>query len=67
MSVYLGKLDKEHGFVPKGEKPKADMTLLPRSVTDYGNSMVLHNTLPLHKHLIISSFFSYMVTDDVGN
>ena len=56
VSVYLGKLDKEHGFVPKGKQPKTDMTLLPRSVTDYGNSMILHNAMAEIKPLLMNNF-----------
>ena len=56
VSVYLGKLDKEHGFVPKGEKPEANTTLLPRSVTDYGNSMILRNAMAEIKPLLMANF-----------
>jgi transposase len=56
VSVYLGKLDKEHGFIPKGEKPKATMIPLPRSVTDYGNSIILHNAMDEIKPLLMDIF-----------
>jgi len=56
VSVYLGKLDKEHGFLPKGEKPEANTTPLPRSVTDYGNSMILHNAMTELKPLLMDNF-----------
>jgi transposase len=56
VSVYLGKLDKEHGFIHKGEKPKATMIPLPRSVTDYGNSIILHNAMDEIKPLLMDIF-----------
>jgi transposase len=56
VSVYLGKLDKEYGFIPKGEKPKTNMTPVPRSVTDYGNSMILHNMMEELKPLLMDNF-----------
>ena len=56
VSVYLGKLDKVHGFIPKGENPKANMALLPRSVTDYGNSIILHNVMEDIKPLLQDIF-----------
>lgn len=56
VSVYLGKLDKEYGFISKGEKPKTNMTSVPRSITDYGNSMILHNMMAELKPLLMDSF-----------
>ena len=45
VSVYLGRLDKINGFIPKGEKPKSNTAPIPRSVTDYGNSIILRNAM----------------------
>ena len=56
VSVYLGKLDKEYGFIPKGEKPKIGMISVPRSITDYGNSMILHNMMKELKPLLEENF-----------
>jgi len=56
VSVYLGKLDKEYGFIPKGEKPKIGMISVPRSITDYGNSMILHNMMKELKPLLEDNF-----------
>lgn len=56
VSVYLGKLDKEYGFIPKGEKPKTNMIPVPRSITDYGNSMILHNMMAELKPLLMDNF-----------
>jgi transposase len=56
VSVYLGRLDKEQGFIPKGEKPEVNTTPMPRSVTDYGNSMILRNAMAEIKPLLMDSF-----------
>ena len=56
VSVYLGRLDKIHGFIPKGEKPKANTAPIPRSVTDYGNSIILRNALAEIKPLLMDIF-----------
>ena len=56
VSVYLGRLDKEYGFIPKGEKPKIGMISVPRSITDYGNSMILHNMMKELKPLLEENF-----------
>jgi transposase len=40
VSQYLGKLDKEVGFIPKGQNKQT--TVGPRTITEYGNSMLLH-------------------------
>jgi len=56
VSVYLGRLDKEYGFIPKGEKPKLDLIPVPRSITDYGNSMLLHNLMKELKPLLEENF-----------
>lgn len=56
VSVYLGRLDKEYGFIPKGEKPKIDVISVPRSIKDYGNSMILHNMMKELKPLLEENF-----------
>jgi len=56
VSVYLGRLDKIHGFIPKGEKPKANMAPIPRSVTDYGNSIILRNAMAEIKPFLMDIF-----------
>ena len=56
VSVYLGRLDKEYGFIPKGEKPKIGMISVPLSITDYGNSMILHNMMKELKPLLEENF-----------
>ena len=55
VSVYLGRLDKVHGFIPKGEKPKANKASIPRSVTDFGNSIILRNAMAEIKPLLMIS------------
>jgi transposase len=56
VSVYLGRLDKEYGFIPKGEKPKTNMIPVPRSITDYGNSLILHSMMGELKPLLMENF-----------
>lgn len=56
VSVYRGRLDKEYGFIPKGEKPRTNMIPVPRSITGYGNSMILHNMLGELKPLLMENF-----------
>jgi transposase len=56
VSVYLGRLDKINGFIPKGEKPKSNTAPIPRSVTDYGNSIILRNAMAEIKPLLLDIF-----------
>jgi len=56
VSVYLGRLDKIHGFIPKGEKPKANTASIPRSVTDFGNSIILRNAMAEIKPHLMATF-----------
>ena len=56
MSVYLGRLDKEYGFIPKGEKTKISTIPAPRSIKDYGNSMILHNMMKEIKPFLEENF-----------
>jgi transposase len=42
-STYIGRLDKEHGLIQSGEEKPVSYDV--RSVTQYGNSMLLHHVL----------------------
>ncbi len=52
VSKYLGKLDKEKGFTPKGQ----NKVVGPRNITEYGNSMLLHEMLKDIKPLLKEGF-----------
>jgi Transposase len=54
VSKYLGKLDKEGGFIPKGQNKRAVVS--PRNITEYGNSMLLHEMLKDIKPLLKEGF-----------
>ncbi len=56
VSEYLGKLDREHGFIPKGETPTTEVPAVSQSITDYGNSMILHNLMAKLKPLLRDNF-----------
>lgn len=43
VSKYLGKLDKEKGFIPKGQNKQ--IVANPRNITEYGNSILLHKMM----------------------
>ena len=54
VSKYLGKLDKEQGFIPKRQnKPTAAG---PRNITEYGNSVLLHEMMKDIKPLLRAGF-----------
>jgi transposase len=53
VSKYLGKLDKEKGFIPKGQNKHVAG---PRNITEYGNSMLLHEMLKDIKPLLKEGF-----------
>jgi len=53
VSKYLGKLDKEGGFIPKGQNKHVAG---PRNITEYGNSMLLHEMLKDIKPLLKEGF-----------
>ena len=53
VSKYLGKLDKERGFIPRGQNKHVAG---PRNITEYGNSMLLHEMLKDIKPLLKESF-----------
>ena len=54
VSKYLGKLDKEKGFIPKGQNKRA--VAGPRNITEYGNSMLLHEMMKDIKPLLKKGF-----------
>lgn len=54
VSKYLGKLDKEKGFISKGQNKRA--VVGPRNITEYGNSMLLHEMLKDIKPLLKEGF-----------
>jgi transposase len=56
VSVYLGKLDKEHGFIPKGDERRNYAISTPRSIKDYGNSAILHSMMKDIKPILMDSF-----------
>lgn len=59
-SKYLGRLDREAGFIEsrKEEKTRSKETALPevRSVTEYGNSILLHEAMKDIKPLLMQGF-----------
>jgi hypothetical protein len=59
-SKYLGRLDRESGFIEsrKEETPQPKKTALPevRSVTEYGNSVLLHEAMKDIKPLLMEGF-----------
>jgi hypothetical protein len=57
VSKYLGKRDKEKGFIPKGQNKRA--VAGPRNITEYGNSMLLHEMLKDIKPLVKEGFPDY--------
>jgi len=54
VSKYLGKLDNEKGFIPKGQNKQT--TAGPRNITEYGNSMLLHEMMRDIKPLLRVGF-----------
>jgi len=54
VSKYLGKLDKQKGFIPKGQNEPAVVS--PRNITEYGNSMLLHEMMKGIKPLLKAGF-----------
>ena len=54
VSKYLGKLDKERGFIPKGQNKRTVVS--PRNITEYGNSMLLHEMMKDIKPLLKEGF-----------
>ncbi len=54
VSKYLGKLDKEKGFVPKGQNKQT--VAGPRNITEYGNSMLLHEMMKDIKPILRAGF-----------
>ena len=59
-SKYLGRLDREAGFIEgrKEETPQPKESKLPkvRSVTEYGNSVLLHEAMKDIKPLLMKGF-----------
>jgi transposase len=53
VSKYLGKLDKESGFIPRGQNKHVAG---PRNITEYGNSMLLNEMLKDIKPLLKDAF-----------
>ena len=53
VSKYPGKLDKEVRFIPKGQNKHVAG---PRNITEYGNSMLLHEMLKDIKPLLKEGF-----------
>ena len=60
VSKYLGKLDKEKGFIPKGQNKRA--VAGPRTITEYGNSMLLHEMMKDIKPLLKEGFSDHWAT-----
>ena len=54
MSKYLGKLDKEKGFIPKGKNKRT--VAGTRNITEYGNSVLLHEMMKDIKPLLEEGF-----------
>ncbi|MEA2032547.1 MAG: transposase [Euryarchaeota archaeon] len=57
VSKYLGKLDKERGFIPKGQNKHEHKYIAgPRNITEYGNSMLLHRMMQDIKPVLKEGF-----------
>ncbi|MBE0517572.1 MAG: transposase [Methanophagales archaeon] len=57
VSKYLGRLDKERGFIPKGQNKHEHKYIAgPRNITEYGNSMLLHRMMEDIKPLLKEGF-----------
>ena len=54
VSKYLGKLDKEKGFIPKGQGEQ--VVDAPRNITEYGNAMLLHEMMKEIKPFVKEGF-----------
>jgi len=54
VSKYLGKLDKEKEFIPKGKNKRT--VAGPRNITEYGNSVLLHEMMKDIKPLLEEGF-----------
>ena len=54
-SKYLGKLDKTEGLIESRKRKKLASSDI-RNVTEYGNSMVLHESMKSLKPLLIDAF-----------
>jgi len=54
VSKYLGKLDKEKGFIPKGQGEQ--VVDAPRNITEYGNAMLLHEMMKEIKPFVKAGF-----------
>jgi transposase len=54
VSKYLGKLDKEQGFIPRGRNKRT--VISPRNITEYGNSILLHEMMKDIKPLLRVGF-----------
>lgn len=58
-SKYLGRLDREEGFVESNnEATQSKNAIIPevRSVTEYGNSILLHESMKEIKPLLMEGF-----------
>ena len=54
-SKYIGKLDKDDGLIKSRKRKKLNSSDI-RNVTEYGNSMVLHELMKTLKPLLIDAF-----------
>jgi transposase len=54
VSKYLGRLDKEKGFIPKGQAEQ--VVEPPRNITEYGNAMLLHEVMKEIKPFVQEGF-----------
>lgn len=54
-SKYLGKLDRNEGLIESRKRKKLVASDI-RNVTEYGNSMILHESMQLLKPLLIEAF-----------
>ncbi|MBA5942332.1 MAG: hypothetical protein H0M93_03270 [Methanophagales archaeon] len=60
VSKYLGKLDKEKGFIPKGQNKRAVAS--PRNITEYGNAdkLYLQDNESVFGHVFIAFLSLYI-------
>ena len=54
-SKYIGKLDKDDGLIESRKRKKLASSDI-RNVTEYGNSMVLHESMKTLKPLLMDAF-----------
>lgn len=55
-SEYIGKLDQMRGLIKSHEEAKVDKSIKAKSVTEYGNALLLHEAMKDIKPLLMKGF-----------